>query len=137
MSDASDVWSSLTSSIVISFLRVSYPIHILHTMFYVDILTLFVKKLNAQAQDPTICTSTSRKSEFLKNIKSVHMEMWKLTAEINDFFGMNLLFVMINSFIYNLYQLYWLFLAVELKWGLLAVVGNCIKLNLVVDIDPF
>lgn len=127
MSETSELWSSLTASFVISSLRILYAMHISHTILFADILALFVKSLNTQARDPAICTSSLRKIEFLRSIKTLHMEIWKLTAEINNFFGMNLVFVVINSFIYNLYQMYWLFVTLQLNWGLLAIVGNFFK----------
>ncbi|XP_037025149.1 uncharacterized protein LOC119066668 [Bradysia coprophila] len=125
MSMDSGLWSSLTASLVISSLRILYPIHISHTILYADILALFIKSVNIQAQNPTICSTSS---QFLRNIKSFHMELWKLTVEINDFFGIHLVFVIINSFIYNLYQMYWLFMAFQLNWGLLAVVDGFVSL---------
>lgn len=120
ISDSNGLWSSF----IISSLRILYPMHILHIIFYCDIITMFLKNINMQARDSAICLLTSNKVEFLKNIKLAHMELTKLVAHINLFFGWNLLFLMINSFIYISYQLYWIFLSLQLQWGVLAIIGK-------------
>lgn len=126
ISETRGLWSSLTASFVTSLLRILYPMHIFHIVLYSDVLAMFVKNLNLQSQNlsMSISFSLSNKVEFLKNIKTMHMEISKLVAEINVFFGWNLLFLVINSFIYISYQLYWIFLTVQLKWGLLAIIGK-------------
>lgn len=120
------LWASLTASLVTSSLRILYPMHIFHVVLHCDVLTVFIKNLNLQAQNSSISLSLSNKIEFLKNIKTMHMEISKIVAEINVFFGWNLLLLMINSFIYVSYQLYWLFLSLQLDWGLLAIIGKVV-----------
>lgn len=122
-SETRSLWSSLTASFVTSLLRIFYPMLVFHIVLHCDILTMFIKNLNLQAQNLTIRLSLANKIEFLKNIKSMHMEIVKLVAEINVFFGWNLLSLMINSFIYISYQLYWLFLSLQLQWGSMAIIG--------------
>lgn len=123
-SDHSNLWSSLVSSIVTSLLRILYPMFVLHIVLYSDILGLFIRNLRFQVQNASLCSSSSGKIEFLKSVKSMHMELSKLSADVNSYFGVNLLFLMINSFIYISYQLYWLFLSLQLKWGMLAIAGE-------------
>lgn len=125
-SERSNRWASVTASLATSSLRILYPMHIFHVVLHCDILTVFIKNLNLQAQNPTISLNLSNKIEFLKNIKTMHMEISTLVADINDFFGWNLLFLMINSFIYVSYQLYWLFLSLQLQWELMAIIGKIV-----------
>ncbi len=130
ISETRGLWASLTASFVTSSLRILYPMHVLHIVLYSDTLTMFIKNLNLQAtQSVSLCFTSSSKVEFLKNIKSMHMEMVTLTTEMNAFFGMNLLFLMINSFIYISYQLYWLFLSLQMHWGWLAIIGKLMDLS--------
>lgn len=124
ISETRGLWSSLTASLVTSTLRIFYPMHIFHIMLHCDVLTMFIRNLNVQAQNLSMRLSATDKVEFLKSIKSMHMELWKLIFNINKFFGWNLLFLMINSFIYISYQLYWIFLSFQLHWGLLAIISK-------------
>lgn len=125
ISETRGLWSSLTASFVTSFLRILYPMHVIQIVLHCDVLTMFIKNLNLQTQTARrICFGASDKVQFLKNIKLMHMELCKLVAELNVFFGWNLLFLMINSFIYISYQLYWIFLSLQLNWGLLAIIGS-------------
>lgn len=118
----SHVWSSFFTSL----LRLIYPMAVLHVILFSDIVTMFIIELNAQIRNSPVVFNSSSKIEFLKNIKLIHMDLWKLVAQINIFFGWSLLFLIINSFIYITYQLYWIFLALELKWNVLAITGRFI-----------
>lgn len=120
LSETNGMWSSF----VISLLRILYPMHVLHIVLYCDVITMFIKRLNFQVRNSSTCFHSTNKVEFLKNIKLLHMELLKLVAQINIFFGWNLLFLMINSFIYISYQLYWIFLSLQLHWGVLAIFGR-------------
>lgn len=116
------------SSFLTSFLRLIYPLAVLHVILFSDIVTMFILELNAQIKNSPTFFHSSSKIEFLKNIKLMHIDIYKLVAQINTFFGWNLLFLIINSFIYITYQLYWIFLALELKWDVLAIVGRfCLR----------
>lgn len=122
------VWSSFFTSL----LRLIYPLAVLHVILFSDIVTMFILELNEQIRNSPTFVHSSSKFEFLKNVKLIHMDLWKLVVQINTFFGWNLLFLIINSFIYITYQLYWIFLALELKWNLLALIGmfrlKCVRM---------
>lgn len=115
---------SLTSSFLTTSLRSIYPIAILHVVLYGDLITMFIEEINVQIRNSPKCFSGSSRIQFLKNVKLLHMEVFKLAVQINTFFGWNLLILMINGFIYILKQLYWIFLAMELKWHMLALIGK-------------
>lgn len=121
---AHTVGSHLWSSFLTSLLRLFYPLAALHVILFSDIVTMFILELNEQIRSSMTFFHSSSKIEILKNIKLMHMDLWKLVTQINIFFGWNLLFLIINSFIYITYQLYWIFLALELKWSVLAIIGR-------------
>lgn len=116
----------MLSSFLTSTLRSIFPIAILHVVLHSDMITMFIDEINIQIRCSTKCYNATSKIEFLKNVKLLHMDLWKLVGQLNIFFGWNLLVLIINSFIYITYQLYWIFLALELKWHTLGMVG---KLN--------
>lgn len=118
------VSSHLFSSVLTSLLRLIYPLAALHVILFSDIVTMFILELNEQIRNSITFSHPSSKIEILKNIKLMHMDLWKLVTQINIFFGWNLLFLIINSFIYITYQLYWMFLALELKWTTFAIIGR-------------
>lgn len=106
-------------------LRSIYPISIAHIVLYGDLITMFIEETILQISktapknfDPSI------KIELLRNVKLLHMDLWKLVAQLNTFFGWSLLVLIITSFIYITSQLYWIFLAFELKWHKLAMIGK-------------
>lgn len=113
------------SSFLTSLLRSMFPIAILHVVLYSDVITMFIDEINTQITYSPKCYNATNKIEFLKNVKLLHMDLWKLVGQLNVFFGWNLLLLIINSFIYITYQLYWIFLALELKWHTLGMVGKC------------
>ncbi len=112
------------SSFLTSLLRSMFPIAILHVVLYSDLITMFIDEINVQIRYSPKCYNGTSKIEFLKNVKLLHMDLWKLVGQLNVFFGWNLLVLIINSFIYITYQLYWIFLALELKWHTLGMVGE-------------
>lgn len=116
--------SRLWSSFLTSFLRLIYPIAVLHVIIYSDIVAMFILEVNAQIRNSSTFVHSSNKIEVLKNIKLMHMDVWMLVVQINKFFGWNLLLLVINSFIYIIRQLYWIFLALQLQWQSLAVIGR-------------
>lgn len=117
---SSHIWSSILTSL----LRLIYPLAALHVILFSDIVTIFILELNEQIRNSITFFHSSSKIDILKNVKLMHMDLWKLVTQINVFFGWNLLFIIINSFINITYQLYWIFLALELKWNVLAIVGR-------------
>lgn len=117
-------FNGMGSSIVTSLLRILFPLAVLHVVLLSDIITMFMQHINQQVQNSHRCLQS--KVEFLKNIKLMHLDLSKLVAQINVFFGWNLLFLIIKSFIYILYQLYWIFLALQLKWDLFALFGKSV-----------
>lgn len=114
----------ILSALLTSLLRSMFPIAILHVVLYSDLITMFIDEINIQIRFSTKCYNTTSKIEFLKNVKLLHMDLWALVGQLNRFFGWNLLVLIINSFVYITYQLYWIFLALELKWHTLGMVGK-------------
>lgn len=116
------------SSFLTSTLRSMYPIAILHVVLFSDIITMFIEEINTQIKYSPKSYNATHKIEFLKSVKLLHMDLWKLVGQLNLFFGWNLLVLIINAFIYITYQLYWIFLALELQWHSLGMVGKWLKL---------
>lgn len=115
---------SLISSFLISFIRIIHPLVVLHLVLYIDVATMFLQELNQHIRNSSIFFHSS-KLDLLKNIKLIHMNLWKLVKQINVFFGTNLPFLIINSFMYTTHQFYWIFLTAYAKWNLLGIIGRC------------
>lgn len=115
---------NLLSSVFTSLLRFIHPISVVHFMLYSDTVTIFIQNLNQQTQNSPACLDSKAQVEFLKSVKLLHLDMWKLVRQINIFFGWNLLFVVIHSFIYMQVQLYWIFLTLQVKFSLLGIIGK-------------
>lgn len=123
-----EVWRAnvnyLGSSFLISFVRITYPIQILHFILYNDILVMFMHKLNDEIKDLPDFLHSSSKIELLKFVKMMHMDLWKLVGLINNYFGWNLVFTLMYSFIYITGQLYWIYLTVHDKLDVLGLIGK-------------
>lgn len=115
---------NLLSSFFTSLLRLTHPLSVVHFMLYSDTVTVFIQHLNQQTQSSPTCLNFKVQVEFLKNIKQMHLDLWKLIRQINIYFGWNLLFVIVHSFIYMQVQLYWIFLTLQVKFSLLGIIGK-------------
>lgn len=128
-----EVWLAnekyLSSSFLRSLIRSAYPIQILHFVLYSDILVMFMHKLNDEIKDLPAFVHSSSKMEFLEYVKLMHMNLWKLVGLINKFFGWNLLFTVIYSFVYITFQLYWIFYTVHGKLDVLGAIGKTKVIN--------
>lgn len=116
--------SSLVSSILTSLFRLIHPLSALHVILFSDIVTMFISTFTEQIRDSATISHSSSKIQFIKTIKLMHMDLWKLVTQINVYFGWSLLFLTINSFLYITYKLYWIFLSLELKWGAIPIIGR-------------
>lgn len=108
---------------------VTYTISVLvtlHVVMYVDIVKMFLQELNRRIRDSPICFYSSTKIEFLKNIKFLHMDLWKVVTQINIFFSWSLLLFTINTMINFVYDLYNIFISLEddNDWSILTIGGN-------------
>lgn len=116
--------SGMLSSFFTSLFRFVFPVAVLHVVMYSDIISNFIRQLNRKIRNSSTCLHSSSKVEILKNIKVLHMDMWKVLMQINRYFGWNLLFLVINSFVYITYQLYWIFVTLQQDWDKLGVIGR-------------
>lgn len=123
-----EVWQvdseNALSSIFISVLRASYPIQLLHFVLYIDIATMFFGQLNEEIVHSLNFDHASSKIEFLKYVKLMHLELWKLVVGINDFFGWNLLFTSIFWSVDITHEIYWIFLNTHANVNLLGLFGR-------------
>lgn len=117
--------ASMLSSIFTSTFRFVIPVSILHVVMYSDIMSYFIQQLNRKIKILSTCSHLSGKVELLKDIKVIHMDLWKILTEINRYFGWNLLFIVINSFVYITYQLYWIFIIFQEDSDKLGLIGMC------------
>lgn len=97
---------------------------VVHAILYIDIVQMFLRGLNLHIQNSPLCFYSSSKIEFLKNIKLLHMDLWKLVMQINQFFSWSLLFITINFMIDLVYDLYFIFRTLQFDWDGLDVTGN-------------
>lgn len=100
---------------------------VLHFSLYVDIVRMFLTELNRQIRQPPICLSMSTKVLFLKDVKSIHYDIFLLMKQVNTFFGWSLLLLMINYFILITYSFYWLFFTLQVNVKSYSLIGNLKK----------
>lgn len=112
------------STLLIFFIRATYPMQLLHFVLFSDVATLFFRELNTKVQKWPSVIHKSAKITYLKYIKLVHSDLWKLIVGVNNFFGWNLLFTSIFWFIYITHQLYWIFLTIHEKYGIFPMLGK-------------
>lgn len=115
---------SLWLPIVNALLRSVYPVAVLHFILYVEGVVTIIRELNRQIQSLGNVFHPDSKFEFLGNVKSLHLDVWKLVVEINKFFGWSLLCVTVYSFIFITKQLYFIFTVIHVHWNLLAMIGE-------------
>lgn len=122
-----EVWfldsPNLLSSFLVSLMRSTHPLQMFHFIFFSDIIKILFRELNEEFRNSPICNLLSSKIVFLKYVKSVHLELWKLVEKINQFFGWNLLFTTMHLFIFVTHQFYWIFLSTEDKLDILGLIG--------------
>lgn len=97
---------------------------VLHFTLYVQIVRLFIAELNKQIRFSPICFYASTKVAFLKDVKSMHMDLHKIMKEINNFFGWQLLVLTVHYIVLITYSLYWLFLNILLKGKSYSIAGE-------------
>lgn len=112
------------SSILISLIRLTYPMQLSHFVLHCDTVTMFFIELNKEIQNSPVILRTPNKIKFLKYVKLMHLDLWKLMVKLNNFFGLNLLFTTIFWFIDITHQLYWIFLSTHAKLNLLGLLGE-------------
>lgn len=93
-----------------------------HVLLHISIVQMFIAELNLRIKKDPICFYSKAKIEFLKTIKLMHMDVWKLQMQINNFFSWNLPFLIIHLVIQATYNFYWIFLILQVEWNLLYIV---------------
>lgn len=132
-------YASIPPAIFTSTFRLICPVAVSHVVLYCDTVSNLLYCLNVKMGNSSTCVyENSSKIELLKNIKLMHMELWKVVVQINRYFGWNLMFLVINSFVYITYQLYWIFVTLDKYWDLLGVIGwEIILFDLTFCTEPF
>lgn len=117
---------SLWLPILNAILRSVHPVAVLHLILYIENVVIIIEELNRQIQSLGTGSVLNRDSkfEFLNNVKSVHIDIWKLVVGINKFFGWSLLCVTVYAFIFITKQLYFIFTVIHVNWNFLALVGK-------------
>lgn len=114
----------LLSFIFLSFLsQCMSSLTLFHVILYILIVNMFINELNQRIRNAPVCFSSTSQAEFLKTIKLMHMDIWKLMMEINMFFSWNLPFLIIHLAVQSTYYFYWIFLILQVEWNLLYVAG--------------
>lgn len=116
------------SGIVISFLQsltsAFNGLAVLHSVLYIEIVEMFFRVLNSQIDNSSATDYSYKKIEFLKYIRLVHMDLWKVTIQINAFFSWSLLFFTLTYMIYVVFDLYFIFHMLQVEKNALGVVGK-------------
>lgn len=108
-----------------------------HVLLYISIVRMFISELNRHISNAPVCIYASGKIEFLKTIKFIHMETWKLMVQINKFFSFNLPFHLVTSAVQTTYYCYWLFLILQVEWNLLYIIRKNIFTKFIIICDLF
>lgn len=106
---------------------------VIHFTLFVDIVRCFIAELNEQIHCSPICFYASTKVAFLKDVKLMHMDLFLLMKQVNNFFGWHLLILMIHYLILTLYSLYWIFLTIQEGRKGYSIAGELLVLVLVFD----
>lgn len=122
---------SIMLPIVNALLRSMFPVVVLHFILYNDIIVMLIQELNRQVRNHKFESMKSifkpaSKFEFMKKIKLLHMDTWRLVVRINVFFGWSLLLVILYGFIFMIKQMYFLFTVLHVKddINLLSLIGK-------------
>lgn len=113
------VWASILTSVI----RSVYPIGILHIVIYCEFIALCVSELNISLRNSSTFFYYKNDIEFLKNIKTMHMDIWKVAIQINAYFGWNVVCLVTTSFIYMTVLMYWLFISLYNQVDVLGITG--------------
>lgn len=97
---------------------------LIHAILYIDVAQMCLSVLNLNIKDSPVCSHSTRKIEFMKYIKLMHMDTWKLVMQINDFFSWSLLFFTINFMINLIYDLYKIFRVLQTGESFTWASGN-------------
>lgn len=97
---------------------------VLHFTLYVDIVRLFLTELNNQIRSSPISFFESTKISFLKDIKYMHMDIYLLFKQINNYFGWHLLFLMVHYLILITYNCSWIFIVVQSHGRTFSITGK-------------
>lgn len=97
---------------------------VFHFTLYVDIVTLFTASINKQIRRSHGCFYPSAKVALLKDVKSMHMDLFLLMKQVNGFFGWHLLVLMIHYLILITYSMYWMFLTIQTTGKVYSIVGK-------------
>lgn len=106
------IWLSLFSGLVVA-----------HCVLYVDTVQLFFRVLNLQIENSAESLQSCKKIEFLMYVKSMHLDLWTLVNQINEFFSWALFFFTINYMIYMVYDLYLILPMIQAEWNTLGILG--------------
>lgn len=96
-------------------------------LLHTSIVQIFVRELNRRIKNAPITFNSKTKLGFLKTIKSMHMECWKLTMQINKYFSWSLPFLIIQLSIQAIYFFYWVFLLLQQEWNSCYIAGKIVK----------
>lgn len=110
---------------------------VLHFTLYVDIVRFFIAELNEQIHCSPICFFVSTKVAFLKDVKLIHMDVFLLMKQVNNFFGWHLLLLTIHYLILTTYSLYWIFLTIQQGGKHYSIAGELLVFASVSDANLY
>lgn len=97
---------------------------LIHAILYVEIARMYLGALNFNIKNSPISLYSTRKVEFMKNIKLMHMDIWKFVTQINDFFSWSLLFFTVDFMINLVFDLYKIFRILQSDSSYVWTTGN-------------
>lgn len=104
---------------------------LLHAILYIVVVDMFIVELNRRIRNAPICFYLSSKMEFLKTVKSMHMDIFKLMLQINEFFSWSLPLLVIHLAVQATYYFYWIFLILQVEWNLLYISGMYMHIQVI------
>lgn len=122
------LWNSLNNDgVLIGVLQTATSIFsvlvLIHVILYIDIAQICLHALNLKVKNSPMCLQLPAKLEFLKYVKLMHMDLWKLVSQINHYFAWSLLHFTINFMINSVYDLYQIFRGLQPGSGIIWALG--------------
>lgn len=111
---------------VVTILEIMSSFVCLHPILYLDIIRMFIFEMSDifKKSKQYFQISAVILGKDLKKLKSIHFEVCNMVKQINIYFGLNLIFLLIKFFVDVTYNLYWIFIEFqELGWSSFTHIG--------------
>lgn len=131
-------FSQITSSgVVLETMKfVSVIVH-MHVQFFVDLVTFYLKHLNAiianeinnsRSADMVHVVGEKRTPNMTRKLlfkyKTIHFRLWKITEQLNQYFGWTVLLLTLQCFVHLINYTKWLMTTVIAPWKTMRLISK-------------